>query len=324
VDWIAKVWLPPLRSRYLHTLAALDRPEPATLERIVNDFVHALGADTITTLTMLPIAGLRVVDPLRVGPLTLRAMTNDELAELTGVPTLPSGPLTMRSMRDAHPSERAILEVREHRPKADAAVVVTLLKRVVLSLQLLGFEPHGSGDSATVYEPVRLSGMFGSPVVLAQRGTWRAIDHDDLDQALDLAGHIPTEVFEGPQQRAHIAVARFQTAVAQRLPVDALIDYVIGLEAVLLPPSPDGELRFRFSLYGAYYLGSNPRDRAELFGQFQSVYDARSSIVHGSALTPGRLALIAATARQLAAAVLIKALRAGWPSAADLGRAVFG
>jgi hypothetical protein len=95
------------------------------------------------------------------------------------------------------------------------------------------------------------------------------------------------------------------------------------LEAVLLSAA-QAELRFRFSLCGACYLGRGPRDRAELFGEFQSIYDTRSSIVHGSTLEAARLASARVTARRLASAVLTKGLRAGWPEPADLRRAIFG
>jgi hypothetical protein len=322
-DWIAKVWLPPLRSRYLQSLAALDQPDPVALRDIVDEFIEALQAETITTATIMPVAGLRVGGTLRTGALTLRPMTNEEFAELISPRSLPRGPLTMRRMQFAHVSERAILEARDSRPKTDATAQFTLLKRIVLSLQLLGFEPHGSGDSTTVYEPVRISGMIGSPVVLPEQGTWREVSPDNLREALDLAGRIPREVFEGSQQRVHIALARFQTAAAERFPADALIDFVIALEAVLLSAA-EAELRFRFSLHGAYYLGRGPRDRAELFGEFQSIYDARSSIVHGSTLEAARLASARVTARRLASAVLTKGLRAGWPEPADLRRAIFG
>jgi hypothetical protein len=43
--------------------------------------------------------------------------------------------------------------------------------------------------------------------------------------------------------------------------MEALIDYAIALEATLLPAKSEGELRFRFSLYGAWFLGETADER---------------------------------------------------------------
>jgi hypothetical protein len=61
-----------------------------------------------------------------------------------------------------------------------------------------------------------------------------------------------------------------------------------------------------------------------LFKQFQTVYDVRSSIVHGSAVPVAELAGAGAAARRVAAATIIKGLRNGWPTPETLKAAALG
>lgn len=78
---------------------------------------------------------------------------------------------------------------------------------------------------------------------------------------------------------------------------------------------PEGEYRFKFGLYGAWYLGADPGERAELFKDLVDIYDIRSKIVHGSTPEPGAiLAAKAKVARDLTARLLIKGLEQEWPS----------
>jgi hypothetical protein len=62
---------------------------------------------------------------------------------------------------------------------------------------------------------------------------------------------------------------------------DRLIDYWIGLEA-LLSPNNEGELRFRVSLRLASILGKDANDRADIYRDTKASYDLRSATVHGS------------------------------------------
>ena len=62
---------------------------------------------------------------------------------------------------------------------------------------------------------------------------------------------------------------------------DALVDYVIGLEALLSKGGEQTEIRYRFSVRGAVVLSPAPADRRGKFEEMHAVYDMRSRIVHG-------------------------------------------
>ena len=60
---------------------------------------------------------------------------------------------------------------------------------------------------------------------------------------------------------------------------DRIIDYTIGLEALLL--NIRDELRYRFALRGASILVDAFGDKKQRFQELKDLYDSRSDIVHG-------------------------------------------
>ena len=87
-------------------------------------------------------------------------------------------------------------------------------------------------------------------------------------------------------QDLEVAVRRFSMGCERSSAEDRLIDYVIALEALLLPDEKIGEYRYRLSLRGAALLGKDPLDRAAVKRNLAEAYDCRSSIVHGSKEKP--------------------------------------
>ena len=78
-------------------------------------------------------------------------------------------------------------------------------------------------------------------------------------------------------------------------PDDAIVDYAIGLEALLLF-GIHAELGYRFALRGATVLTwERPwmqSDKAEVFSGLRDLYDVRSRIVHGRKVDRSKLAHI--------------------------------
>jgi len=69
---------------------------------------------------------------------------------------------------------------------------------------------------------------------------------------------------------------------------DAIIDYAIGLEALLMK-GITAELSYRFALRGATASTWNGGDKKESFNQLRDFYEVRSNIVHGSHVEPTKL-----------------------------------
>jgi hypothetical protein len=91
----------------------------------------------------------------------------------------------------------------------------------------------------------------------------------------------------------------------------AFLDFVIALEAALLDNNK-AELGYRFSLYGAIFLGEQ-RNPDQTFNKLKSIYELRSRLVHGSAIKPDDLRVATENAKELAMAIIRKAVESGWP-----------
>lgn len=324
-EWISRVLLQSLRWHYLRSLASLDHAEPERAIEFALKLLTLIEGDMLVSLTLLPLAGLRVSTPLSSGDVVLRPITLVEYRDLQGDDLFRIEEAVLWHARRFEPhDERVILEVREARPKRDRdSGNITRTRRMILAMQLLGFAPKGRAQAVTVTEPFRMAGTRSSPVSVAGHGPDRSIVQADLDAVVELAERIPAGALGMAETHEEIAFARFQTAVVERNPSDAIVDYVIALEAVFLQGVRD-ELRFRFALYGAWFLGTDRTDRQRLFDELKQLYDARSEIVHGSVRKPHELEALAGLARRVSSAALLRALREGWPTAKVLADAPLG
>jgi hypothetical protein len=186
-------------------------------------------------------------------------------------------------------------------------------------LQLLGFELHGRGQAAAYTEPGPSLYGGGQIFRLPPHGEARECSTEELRLGIEIAERIPVSAIDRPQARHETALHRFLLGAAEVNNADSLIDYVIALEAVLLPDGSAGELGLRLALFGASYLGSSAEERKALDREFRDVYTMRSQLVHGAKHPRYEdVGSMTRIARRLAAAVLVKGLRGGWPSQEQL------
>ena len=129
-----------------------------------------------------------------------------------------------------------------------------------------------------------------------------------------------------PTSTADVALKRFALGCARDEPVDALVDFVIALEALLLPYDPatrSADLSYRFRVHGACYMADAIEQRPEVFTELRDLYDVRSRLVHGG--KPVKQEVVRQTlglAYRLAAKGLLRATREGFPAADDFKRLV--
>ena len=90
-----------------------------------------------------------------------------------------------------------------------------------------------------------------------------------------------------PQARSlpRICLRRFNAAIDEDTLEDAIVDYVIVAEALLLKgvgdPEQRGELGFRLAWRAGALLEASGRHRRSTFKFMKKAYDLRSEIVHG-------------------------------------------
>ena len=79
-----------------------------------------------------------------------------------------------------------------------------------------------------------------------------------------------------------IPVRRMRTAGTRAERADALVDCVVGLEALLATESERTELAYRFRIRGSVLLSDKRSERKEHVDTLRDLYDLRSRLVHGS------------------------------------------
>jgi hypothetical protein len=172
-------------------------------------------------------------------------------------------------------------------------------------------------------EPGPSVGTSGVSLALAEDGTVQPCSVERLAQARALAEKIPAEVFSGGVQHGSIALHRFYLGAIDGSAADAIIDFAIALESVLLQ-GEKAELALRFRLCGAYFLAPHDADtRRAISQQLRELYRVRSEIVHGDQRRSLQaVKAVRAQARALAAQTLVKGLQEGWPTRDSLLAAV--
>jgi len=131
-----------------------------------------------------------------------------------------------------------------------------------------------------------------------------------------------------PERPAELALQRFALGCGRSDAIDSILDFVIALEALLLPYDPGtrfADLSYRFRVHGAHFIAGSKEQRRSVFRALNKLYEIRSRIVHGDNYPDAEEAIAAANeARGLAARGLLKAVHHGFPDPPLFNRMVLG
>ncbi len=124
---------------------------------------------------------------------------------------------------------------------------------LVAALQLHGYEVASKG--AIEYSQPRWVQPFAYPVSITlpqlshspSTSELTAVDFHAIAQTADRLSHYDIARPRTPQD---LALHRFFSGNARQNDVDAILDSMIGLEALLVPGSKPGDISYRFSLHG--------------------------------------------------------------------------
>ena len=155
----------------------------------------------------------------------------------------------------------------------------------------------------------------------------RKITASLFKSACSTAERLKGQRLDDPQRPSETALRRFGLGCGREDFADALVDFVVSLEALLLPYADDQrtEMSFRFRLHGAHFIAGNPAEKPVLYRQLEQLYSIRSRMVHGGKPpAPEEVQTAAKNAQSLAARGLLKAVSQGFPDSAYFKRAVLG
>lgn len=312
---------------YISKLPMVTQPAPDIAASVIDNYLDFLQDDEIVQVVELVIGGIHPPDTPVEWPdngISLRALTPAELGELNknnfGFFSMvqPSVlPAAMSISKHNGGLESSMLSVRQVQPRKGQPPKSFRMHRLVFALQLLGYPICSRGAIAAWDEPGPKVPNFPRELVLPRlpNGPEVPFHPDDMRRAAAIAERVPDGVFDEPSGREEIALHRFCNAAAQDDDSEALIDYVIALEGLLVP-NAQTEVGFRLCINGAHFIADEARERPRLFADLKKLYDTRSKLVHGAGATAVNWDL-KQQARSVAARGFIKALTRGWPSAAD-------
>jgi Apea-like HEPN len=333
-----------LLEAYLSALPSLGSGDVALAGELVEEFLRFIRSPTVTVTTAVPIGGLSLPnDELAEGGVRLRRLDAEELGIFSAEVwrfQAQDHRFPPWIQRPRYFLEAYALEIKEEVARADPLILSSWPRKVILAFQLDGFNLWGDWPAVSWPGPTWLRGSFAAgpvtirPSPLPGQGLpqERAITPELLRDVVALARKIPdaaAQTYLQPTTPSEVALRRFALGVSRPVSSDALIDFAVTLESILLPGLRD-ELRYRFALHGAIFLAGSAAERLETYKALQHCYDTRSRLVHGtggkksSVPSEGELQEIARIARQLAARVVRRGLEEGWPTLDDLKQSALG
>jgi hypothetical protein len=328
-SWTHRCVLLPALAAHLGALSAVSNADADAAQRFAQEIMEVASARNLTYLVTIPLSGIdldhgsdgRLVE----GDVVIRRLDGIEQGSMiTAVGSAYAGldgnfdlPLVALELHASGPRDAQYLGDRER------------VARLVAAMQLNGYQPAGQGALTSSRPAWVHGGLHANPVLLPRRtNTWTTLDATGLRQVVQTEGQLASYHLTEPRSPHDIAVHRYSWALARTNDADAILDFTIVLESLLLPYDEDtrrGELGYRFRIHGAHYLANSALDRLDLAQQLATVYRLRSRLVHGGQY-PNRDELIAGRtiAYQLARRGLLRAVGEGFPSSAQLTRMALG
>ena len=325
--WTARAVLLPALYHHLAALACVDEADEVSAEAFADDVLTVASAADLHYLVSVPLSGVYLdgAELLSVGNVCIRTLSP---AEQGTIFEQRGGPVSLTDNFTELPY--SVLELRVSGPRREQHM--RSQERVPALLAALQLHGHHvavryvaeCADPAWVY-----GGMSYHPLVLPQqpRGA-TALTAQDLQTLAATASQLERYHLSEPASAHDLALHRFAAALARSSYADAVLDFTIALEALLLPYDENtrrGDLGYRFRIHGAHYLAESVSERREIARQLSRIYEMRSRLVHG-AKYPDRVQIREAhdIALALARRGLLRAVRDGFPTAPTFNEMVLG
>lgn len=207
---------------------------------------------------------------LKLGPVSLQPITEEERVELTSAAWNMSSTLGMHLSVSTH-----CLAGEEFAPETGPFEFDTHAETAVLALRLV----RGGAVFTDLIYSKRPSGSHSvrTQLIPLASGSDYTFDSSDAAQIQELFAAIPEASIAKKGLRR--ALRRFGSSYHRREIADKLLDHWIALEGLFLSGGNLGELKFRAALRVARYLDG---DRWNTFKDVRNSYDLRSKVVHGA------------------------------------------
>jgi hypothetical protein len=330
-DWTLRHLLLSALHDHLVALPSLDNASVEAAEDFAQDVLRVVTADRLNYRITVPIAGLNLrakSSSISLGrDILFRRLSEDEQgnvmqrwgigSSISGQGAFTAVPLSCLQIDISTPRDRQNPDARED------------IARWLCALQLCGYSVAGY---FAVFEtnprwvaPISMNIPLTLP---SQPRKWSNLSEAGARKTVDIASKLTRYHITVPASEHDLALHRFHVGLGRLSSVDSVLDFVIALEALLLPydeAARHGDLGYRFRVHGAHYMGRTKNQREEVAKQLTGLYGLRSNLVHGNKyptvadIEAGRLA-----AEDLSRRGLLRAIGEGFPTAVTFKKTILG
>lgn len=315
---------------FIASVESVGSQDLALATRMAREIVDLLGSGLYTTRQRIVIGGLITeAERLQCGSTAVRTLSAFEKAEFDEMQS--HMPVGMGSLArfDFPLLPTHLLEVlgTTRRPNQ---IGLLPAPRILTALRLHQIDFAGSGVVGTDILPEwAFGGVVTTPFPMRPFVPEpRVLTQSMFEEVCHTADRLEEYSLEAPQKPSDLALHRFNLGNGRSDPADSLVDFVVALEALLLPfdvATRSGDLSYRFRVHGALFIAETVAARRETFRTLREAYTIRSRLVHGGDF-PARAEILAwgAKAQKLTAQGLLRAVLEEFPDAAVFNRLVLG
>jgi Apea-like HEPN len=317
---------------YLTNVQSAATGDPELARKIASEVLEILRTGECLVRQSVPLERLEPAADLSNGRVRIRVLSPVERGEYVE-PSLPKrgsryGHLMTGNRMSAPTAELEVDTVCKDTRQFSVLPAPAML----VALQLHQVPLIGPGVVLSRIRPEWYSvGTSGRPVPMRQAAI--EVQPYELNQAqfaaaCQTAERLKAYRIDDPQRAAELALRRFNLGCGREDFADALVDFVVALEALLLPyddQTRNTELSYRFRMHGAHFVAGLPAERSAIFDQLRHLYGIRSRLVHGgNHPTISEIRSAERDAFSLAARGLLKAVNEGFPDAVHFRRILLG
>jgi hypothetical protein len=330
IGWIARALIHPALMWHLTQLPDPAAPDDDAAPSFAADVLQFAADEELHYLRDFPLSGIDIRglehEAVTEGAVTIRKLSDSDQGKWLDESQ------HRRSIFGPIELPEVSLEIRMCGPRQGPSPQLELnelLVRTLSALQLHGYSPAGLTAALRRDPPWLAGGVWHTPFQIpAISAGSRKLDADDLSAVIATAGCLGRYERRTPRTPHDIALRRFATGATRPDAADALLDFTITLEALLLPDDPDArrtEMTYRFQMHGALYLANDAAGRHAVARQLRDIYGMRSRVVHGRSYpSPGELNAARDSARELASHGLLRAVHEGFPDADAFRQLILG
>ncbi|WP_406702957.1 HEPN domain-containing protein [Streptomyces albidoflavus] len=316
-DWTRTNLLLPALYAHLEILPSLRAASEHHADVFAQEVLTFTKSSEMTYRTVAPLAGIQLgaqteialsngVKLRRLTPNEERNLAEEQIKDPYSVSSLPLCALEVDQVTgrlETNPDIRPTVETWLNAIQLQGHRIAG--KRATSHLT-----PEWSGFG-TMYFPLNL-----------RRSTqkWSTVTEKDAVEIARIAGESQKYDLTQKKTATHaLALHRYHLGMAKESDVESLLDFVISLEAILLPRDSQvghSDLSYRFKVHGAHYLASTTDERHEIYKRMGNLYTLRSVLVHGGKYPDAAtISTAQSDAEGFARKALNRALRQGFPQA---------